>query len=77
MALSDVLRALSEMGKEEEQPEILTAECLAHLVDMNSWQLEAIYKHGKRKVKIADDPRCYEYLAEMNSWQLEAIFGDN
>ena len=71
-----LLDIMKEMREEQETPEILTAESLRHLNRMTSSQLAIIYKRGKRKVKIADDPEAYAVLEGMLSSQLEAIFGN-
>lgn len=70
---------VSEMPKTmnvpEEKPEILTAEIMEKLSHMTSGQLEIIYKHGKRKVQLDNDPKVYQAMNHMVSAQLEAIFG--
>ena len=78
----DILKQLSNVPiekkvEEQEEPEVLTADILQHLNDMTSSQLAVIYKHGKRKVRIDNDPEAYAQLNDMTTSQLEAIFGSN
>lgn len=65
----------TDISKDDFKPEVLTKEKLQELKWMNTYQLEAIYGHGKRKVIIDDDPAAYQELKWFNSYQLEAIFG--
>lgn len=57
-------------------PERLTAEKIRELRQMTSWQLNAIFKHGKKPTIIDGTPEAFRELRQMNSWQLAAIFGD-
>ena len=60
----------------EEPAEVLTADIIKELSHMASWELDAIYHHGRRKVTIEQTPEAYKALRKMASWQLKAIFGD-
>lgn len=78
----DILKQLGNVPiekkvEEQEAPEVLTAEILEELNGMTSSQLAVIYKHGKRNVRIDNDPRAYAQLNDMTTSQLEAIFGSN
>ena len=76
--LAEALDNMTSKNNDEPEVEILTGESLAQLKHMTSFQLDAIYKHGKRKVKIADnDPEAYKQLRQMTSFHLKAIFGDD
>ena len=74
--IEKAIRNEIQAQREEEQTELLTADVAEQLYWMNHLQLEAIYKHGKRKVRIDGDPKVYEVLRKMNPLQLKAIFGD-
>lgn len=74
-ALNFLSKVNDALKKDDEEPEILTAEKISNLKWMSTNELAAIYKYGKRKVKIADDPRAYSELKWMTSSQLKAIFG--
>jgi hypothetical protein len=61
---------------DERKLDILTAEKLTQLKWLSSAQLAAIYKYGKVKVKIDDNPAAYAQLKWFTSEQLKAIFGE-
>ncbi len=81
--LDGVLQFANEVTKKSEDPPVrktperLTAEKLRELKQMTSWQLDAIFKHGKKPVIIDDTAEAIRELRQMSSWQLTAIFGDN
>ena len=78
LELMEALEKTTNQKSEESEVEVLTGESLEQLKRMTTYQLDAIYKHGKRKVKIADnDPEAYKQLNDMTTFQLKAIFGDN
>lgn len=64
-------------AENSEKVEVLTPDILHKLWMMTPEQLEIIYKHGRRPVKIANTPDAYHKLWMMSSEQLSAIFGDN
>ena len=76
--LVELFKPMGMLATEDsEKPELLTANCIRQLSEMTSTQLKAIYKNGKRKVRIESTPEAYAALNEMTSIQLEAIFGDD
>lgn len=63
-------------SESEEESELLTAEILGELSCFTSSQLERIYHHGERKVRIDQDPKAYAELRGFTTSQIEAIFGE-
>jgi len=80
-SLGDFLEKIDNKMREKDvpendgPPEILTADKLQKLKWMSPRQLAAIYRYGKRKVKLTDDPDAYGQLKWFSEGQLEAIFG--
>ena len=66
----------SQTPASTEGPDILTAAKLSQLKWFSTSQLAAIYKYGKVKTKIDDDPAAYSQLKWFTSEQLKAIFGE-
>ena len=71
--IKEIMERLQKL--EEEEAELLTYECILELHNMTTNQLEAIYKNGKRKVKLDSDPKVYKAMSRMTTSQLHAIFG--
>ena len=74
--LADILSP-EEKPKEPIEVDILTASKLSQLKWLSATQLASIYKYGKVKTKIDDDPEAYAQLKWFNSNQLKAMFGDD
>ena len=75
--MNEIIEKEEAETDKEQEPEILDADCLRALACMTSSQLRAIYKDGKRKVKLANDPDVYRTMSCMTSSQLRAIFGED
>ena len=69
------IQNLKEQTEEDNKPQVLTAEKLLQLRWMSPSQLAAIYRYGKVKTHISDDPDAYRMLRWMTESQLQAIFG--
>lgn len=79
--LKDIGDAVSEEQKAKalkpsSQVDILTVGKLSQLKWMTASQLALIYKYGKVKTKIDDDPNAYAQLKWFTQEQLKAIFGE-
>lgn len=76
-AIKDISATFSEYAENqsETKPQLLTAQKLQELKWMNPRQLASIYKYGKVKTHIDDDPEAFRELKWMSPGQIEAIFG--
>lgn len=72
-----LLKELEELTNDDEAPEVLTAERISQLYYIPTRNLEIIYKHGKRKVRIDNTDEAYAQLYYLSRSQLEAIFGSD
>lgn len=74
---TEALNNIMSPAKEEtdEQPVYLTADKLREIRWMTEKQIDTIYKHGKKPVKIEDAPEAYRELRWMTAGQLECLFG--
>ena len=74
-ALSNIMSSDPSAEPEDEKTVILTADKLREIRWMTERQIDAIYKHGKKPVKIDETPESYRELRWMTEGQLECLFG--
>lgn len=72
---ADEIRKSRDAKKNDDDPVMLTEQELSQMKWMSASQLDAIFGHGRKPVKLQPGPGIYRQLKWMNDDQLEAIFG--